>query len=37
MNITMDFDPNKLQTFDGIKLIIKYQATNRVLDTNKAK
>jgi len=36
----MDFDSNKakqLQNFDGIKFIIKYQTTNKVLDTNKAK
>jgi len=36
----MDFNSNKgkyLQKFDGIKSIIKYQTTNGVLDTNKAK
>ena len=36
----MNFDSNKakkLWTFDRIKFIIKYQTTNGVLDTNKAK
>ena len=40
MNITADFDLNKakqLQTFSGIKSIIKYQTTDGVLCTNKAK
>ena len=37
IKITMDFDSNKPQTFDRIKSIIKYQTTDGVLGTNKAK
>jgi len=36
----MDFNSSKAKEpwgFDGIKFIIKYQTTNGVLDTNKAK
>jgi len=38
--MTMDFDSNKakkLQNFDGIKSIIEYQTSNRVLSTNNTK
>ena len=38
--MTTNFNSNKvkkLQTFDEIKSIIKYQTTDRVLGTNKAK
>ena len=38
--MTMDFDSNKAKEpreFNGIKSIIKYQTTNGVLGTNKAK
>ena len=40
MNITVDFDSIKakwLWKFDRIKYIIKYQTTDGVLGTNKAK
>jgi len=40
MNMTVDFNSNKAkwpQNFDEIKFIIKYQTTDRVLGTNKAK